>query len=303
MAYHPFRHLGLKFLSTAIAVALWFAVAGEQTVERSLRAPLALQNQPEHLELVEDPPPLVDVRVRGAASLLSHMSSGDVVAMVDLSTARAGQRIFPITRDHVRAPFGVEVTQVTPATLSLRFEPSLTKRIPIVPVVEGNPAIGYALGKVAVEPGSVEVVGAESALRGLREATTEPVSVEQVTQSVRETVHVGVSDPSVRLRSSPVVTVLAEVVPSPVERLLQGVPVRARGLRRSLAFEATPPTVSVSLRGLPGVLDTVAPGSVDAYVDLAGRGPGTYNLSVRVERPQNVEVLQTDPPTVRVRIR
>ena len=303
MAYHPFRHLGLKFLATAIAVALWFAVAGEQTVERSLRAPLALQNQPEHLELVENPPAQVDVRVRGAASLLSHMAPGDVVAMVDLSIARAGQRIFPITRDHVRAPFGVEVTQITPATLSLRFELSLTKRIPVVPPVEGRPATGYTTGKVTVEPASVEVVGAESSLRHLEEATTEPVSVERATQQVRETVHIGVSDASVRLRSPAVATVVVEVLPTPVERFLQGVPVRVRGLRKALAVQMTPALVSVSLRGPREAVDEATPASVDAYVDLAGLGPGRYNLPVRVDPPQNVEVLQADPARVRVRIR
>jgi len=54
MAYHPFRHLGLKFLSVAVAVGLWFTVAGEQTVERSLRVPLELTNTPNNLVQVEE---------------------------------------------------------------------------------------------------------------------------------------------------------------------------------------------------------------------------------------------------------
>ncbi len=53
--YHPFGHLGLKFISVAIAAALWFVVAGEETVERSVRAPLELQNTPESLVLVDEP--------------------------------------------------------------------------------------------------------------------------------------------------------------------------------------------------------------------------------------------------------
>ena len=30
MAYHPFRNLGLKFLSTLVAVMVWLIVAGER---------------------------------------------------------------------------------------------------------------------------------------------------------------------------------------------------------------------------------------------------------------------------------
>lgn len=303
MAYHPFRHLGLKFLAISIAVALWFAVAGEQTVERSLRAPLALQNQPEQLELVDNPPAQVDVRVRGAASLLSHLAPGDVVAMVDLSTARAGRRIFPVTRTQVRTPFGVEVTQVTPATISLRFEPSTTKRVPVMPVVEGEPAVGYVVSQVTAEPSSVEVVGAESSLRHLKEATTEPVSVEKATRPVRERVNIGLSDSSIRLKSPSVATVTADVVPTPAERLLQNVPVHLRGVGPRLAAQVVPAAVSLLTRGSREVLDRLGADSPAAYVDLAGLGPGRYNLPVRVEPPQGFEVLQIDPATVRVRIR
>lgn len=302
MAYHPFRHLGLKFLSVAIAVALWFAVAGEQTVERSLRVPLALQNQPEQLELVDAPPAQVDVRVRGASSLLSHLAPGDVVAMVDLSTARAGRRIFPVTRSHVRAPFGVDVTQVTPGTISLRFEPSLTKRVPVVPVVEGEPAPGYTVGQVTTEPPSVEVVGAESSLRHLKEATTEPVSVNKASQRVRETVNIGVSDSTIRLKTPAVATITVQVFPTPLERLLQNVPVHLRDVGRGLVAQVLPPAIAVATRGPRPLVDQLQSDSLTAYVDLAGLGPGRYNLPVRVDPPQNVEVLQTDPPSVRVRI-
>ena len=38
MAYHPFRNLGLKFLSIAIAGLLWLVVAGEPPTPEELSA-------------------------------------------------------------------------------------------------------------------------------------------------------------------------------------------------------------------------------------------------------------------------
>jgi YbbR domain-containing protein len=303
MAYHPFRHLGLKFISLAIAAALWFAVAGEPTIERTVRAPLASQNLSDTLELVDSPPSAVDVRVRGASSLVSHLATGDVVAMVDLSAARSGRKIFHLTPAQVLAPFGVEVTQVTPGDVSLTFEPSLTKMVPVKPVLEGEPALGYAVGKASVDPPSVAVVGPETALRHLQWAPTEAVSVANATGSIRESVNVGVPDPSARLKLPVMVTVTVPVEPVPVERLVQNVPVRVRAVGRSLSAQALPGFVSVSTRGPKEALDRLEGGSITAFVDLAGLGPGRYNLPVRVEPPQNVAVLQTDPATVRVRIR
>ena len=95
MAYHPFRHLGLKFLSVGIALGLWFTVAGERTVERMLLVPLELMNPPDQLVMVESPPGSVEVRVRGASGRLSQLSPGAVVAMIDLSLAKEGRTLRP----------------------------------------------------------------------------------------------------------------------------------------------------------------------------------------------------------------
>jgi YbbR domain-containing protein len=124
----PFRHLGLKALALMIALMLWLAVAGEQTVERVLRVPLELQQFPTQLELVGDFPTTVDVRVRGSSGALSRVGSGDVVAVLDLNTAEPGPHLFRLGADDVRAPFGVQVVQVNPTTVPLTFIDTASRR-------------------------------------------------------------------------------------------------------------------------------------------------------------------------------
>ena len=111
----PFRHFGLKVLSLALAVLLWGVIAGEETVERGLRVPLELQQFPAGLELDGEAPSLVDVRVRGASATLSRMGSGDVVAVLDLRTARPGRRLYQLTPEQVRTPFGPFFSTTTPS--------------------------------------------------------------------------------------------------------------------------------------------------------------------------------------------
>src|SRR5829696_5979632 len=128
MAPIGFRHhLGLKFLSIALAALLWLIVSGEQVAERSLRVPLEFTNLPSQLELVGDAPGLVDVRVRGSSGAVSRISPGDLVAVVDLRSARPGRRLFHVTDDDVRRPFGVDVVQVNPGSIAIDFELSSTK--------------------------------------------------------------------------------------------------------------------------------------------------------------------------------
>src|SRR6185295_19648747 len=99
MAYHPFRHLGLKVLAIALATLLWLTVAGEHIVERSLRVGLEFRNLPPQLEIVGDPPTSVDVRLRGSSALLSRIEPREIVAVLDLGTARPGPRMFHLRND------------------------------------------------------------------------------------------------------------------------------------------------------------------------------------------------------------
>jgi YbbR domain-containing protein len=213
MAYHPFRNLGLKFLSTCIAAMLWLVVAGERVVERVMRAPVEMQNLPEGLELVGNPPDTVEVRLRGPSGALSRMAAGDLSAMIDLRTARPGRRLFHITQGNVNVPYGMEVVQVGPATLTMEFEMSGVRAVPVEPDVEGRPPAGYEVTRVTSDPQTVEVAGPESALKRLRAAITEPVSVEDQTRPVREVVNIGVADPSLRLVTPQTAVVTVTIAP------------------------------------------------------------------------------------------
>ena len=213
MAISLFRNLSLKIVSVVLAALLWLIVSGERTVERALRIPLEFANIPAQLELVGDPPTVVDVRVRGASGTLGRLSAGDMAAILDVRTPRPGQRLYHLTGSEVRAPFGVDVVQVAPSTIALFFERSSAKTVAVSPVLEGQPAEGYVVDRVTADPANVEVVGPASALKELTSAVTEAVSVEGATTTVTESVTVGPTDPTVRLREPQTVRVTVTIIP------------------------------------------------------------------------------------------
>lgn len=302
MAYNPFRNLGLKVLALAIASLLWFTMAGEHVVERIVRVPLEMQNRHERLELVGNPPDQVEVRLKGSSGLLSRLQPGDIVAILDLESARPGSRLFHLRTDQVRSPFGVTVSQVIPQTISLAFELGEARVVPIRPDVQGEPAPGYVRGKVTIAPSSVEVVGPSSDLHALREATTEPVSIDGASARVEETVTVGVDDSALRLREPLTATVTVEIVASPVERTFTGVPVQARNTPRGTTADV-PGTIVVAVRGARDALSQLNASEITAFVDLAGLGPGRYNLPVRIDPSRAFGVSRIEPSVVEVRIR
>ncbi len=303
MAYHPFRHLGLKFVSLVLAVLLWMTVAREPTVERNMRVPLHFQNMPEQLQVVGEPPSGVDVRVRGSSGLLSRLEEGDVVAILDLESARAGFRMFNLFTEHVRGPLGVSVEQVLTPTVPLEFERIGVRVVPVVPTIEGDPARGFQVGQVSSDPESVEVLGPESRLRQVIEATTEPVSVDNVTQTVEAVVTVGVPDPALRLREARTATVTVEIAAGPVARIVTDVPVQARRLGPNLEATLASRTVTLVIRGRRERVDDLSAESMVAYVELEGLEPGDYDVTVQAPPLADVMLERIEPSEIRVQIK
>jgi YbbR domain-containing protein len=297
-----FGNLWLKLLSIGLALMLWMVVSGEETVERGLRVPLELTQVPTGLELLGDVPATVDVRVRGASGTLSRVAAGEVVAVLDLHTAQSGRRLFPLTPEQVRVPFGVEIVQVLPSAVTMAFEMSAYREVPIVPAVDGRPAPGFVIGPLTAEPRLVEIIGPDSAVKRATEVVTEPVSVAGATTQVKQSVILGLLDPALRLKTARSAVVTVQILPAPLERMLRNQPVHLRNLGPNLQAEAVPPAVDLTVRGNRDTLGRVAADDLTAFIDLAGLGPGQYSLTVHADSSRDAGVMRVTPDAVQVRV-
>lgn len=294
--------IGLKLLALALAVVFWLQVAGQPVVERGIDVPLGFENVPERLYVGSDLPDSVRVRVRGAANIVNGLQPGDVVAAIDLAGERPGRRLFDMFAGRVRVPFGVEVTQVFPTTVTVALESAgKPKAVRVVPDIQGRPAEGFAVGRISTTPATVQVVGPGSRLVGLTEALTEPVVIDGASDRVQATVTVGAADPMVRLRAPGAAQVTVEIVRAPAERVLRAVPVQADGGGRAASIEPDP--IAVGVRGPRDRVEALEDTEVGAFVDLAGLQPGRYTLPVTVVVGAGIGVTHIDPSRVTVTVR
>lgn len=303
MFYRRFvENLGLKLLAMALAIGLWLSVAGETVIERGFEVPVGFQNVPADLQVAGDPPDTVHVRVRGPMSIVNRLALGDVVAVLDLAGERPGERrLFDMFADRVRTPFGVEVIQVIPATITAALERAGAPRtVPVVPDIEGQPAEGFAVGRISTVPESVEIVGPTSLLDSVVEAITEPVLIEGSSERVQSLVTIGVSDRVLRLQTPSSAEVTVEIVPAPVERNIQELAISSRSLEPGLEVSFDPISVTVGIRGSEVLLQAMEEGEVEAFIDLAGLAAGRYNLPVTVVSSADIGITHIDPPNVLV---
>ena len=125
----PFRHVGLKLLSVALARA---AVDGDRGRRDGRARACACRSScssfpPASSCSATCPRPSTCVSAaRPARSAASRPATSS-----RCWTCAPGERLFHLTPEQVRAPFGVEVVQVTPPTVAVAFEKTASRNVPI----------------------------------------------------------------------------------------------------------------------------------------------------------------------------
>lgn len=169
---------GLKLLALAITFALWLGVTG-QNKPLTLRVPGVQLNflQPAGLEISNEPPGTVDVILTGSKDKLDRIGPRDLIANVDLSDQKAGERVIKLTLDRVKIDLqeDVKIQGFHPATIPIRLEPVVEAAIDVEVKFEGKLPDGYEVTGVSVNPAKIRVRGPADKVNALRKAVTETV--------------------------------------------------------------------------------------------------------------------------------
>jgi YbbR domain-containing protein len=77
-------------------------------------------------------------------------------------------------------------------------------------------------------------------------------------------------------------------------------PIRFQGLEPGLSVTLSPEFVDVILSGPAPIIWSLKPADIDVFLDLTGKGPGTYKLTPQVDKPRELELVILSPEQVEV---
>lgn len=209
----PFRNLGYKILALGIALLLWGFSRSTVSVERGIDLPLEFLSVPADLVVTDQSTDAVNIRVRGSRGAVRSLSGADLSYRVDLSGAKAGtteRDVDPASQ--LELPRRVQVVSRSPSTLEVTLERLGTRTVKIRPDLEGEPAPGYRVEDVEVEPPRVRIAGARSEVLRLSEVLTETIDLTGATTTLERTVRPAVGGRNVWLEGSGDVRVRVRVV-------------------------------------------------------------------------------------------
>src|ERR1700752_4765606 len=166
----------LKLLSLGITLVLWLVVTGQnQPVTAHVSVQLNFIRPPS-LEISNDPPRAVDVMLTGSRNKLDDLTTLDLVATVDISDQRAGERVLRLAdKAQISLPQGVKVDGFQPSAIPVRLEPIIERQLSIEPKIEGKPAEGFEVYGAQSAKGSILIRGPASHVYALQTARTETI--------------------------------------------------------------------------------------------------------------------------------
>lgn len=161
------RNLGLKLLAFLFAVVMWMAVLNldEQTINKPFTVAVTIENEDviagmnKYYE-VEADSANVTFNVSGKRSVVDDLSSSDFKATADMNQLIQSEdgNVVPIEVIALRHSSQLTISKRT-RELRVILEDLMRQAFVILPVAQGEPAEGYALGSMVVEPNRLWVSG------------------------------------------------------------------------------------------------------------------------------------------------
>jgi hypothetical protein len=262
-----FENLALKLVSLVCALGFFVFTRGAEQAERRVDLGVAVIAPPESANrvLVKEPPTEISVTLSGTRAQLDSLPRDLGTVQLDLSTGF--ESVVELTPSMIpNLVPGVAVAQIFPGRIEVRWDDVVTRELPVQIARTGEPAQGFSIrGAIMATPQAVHVSGPRSVVDLLQVARSAPFDVTGLEEGYHarslalELPPNGVSYVEPSINATVQVAREERVVP------VKGVSVEVVGAPRA---STKPAVVTVKLRGVPEVVESIEPGSLVPRVML-----------------------------------
>ncbi|HNP72430.1 MAG TPA: CdaR family protein, partial [Kouleothrix sp.] len=237
------------------------------------------------------------VLVRGPQSRVDRVSRALVTADIDRLTANYNSpRLVQALGADGGEVAGVSIEPGSVNVLVPIGSSAGIKRVPVVPLLEGQPASGYLVRNISVEPQFVRLTGSSEPLEAVSSINTEGVDISGGSQVIRRSAQLRIPA-NIGLAAGEPTTVTVQIELAPIERPFQltlPVPVSVVDVPGGLTASLSPQIIQVSLAGSAARLAAFDPSSLQGVVSARGRDAGSYTLEPAISLPEGITQAQWD---------
>ncbi len=236
----------LKAISICLAIMLWYFVVGEDQLDITIQVPIEVINIPRDLTISNQFKKEIEVSVRGPRSMVLDLKNRDISRPVNLSNAKPGTIVIKNDEDSISFPKGISVQRLQPKNITLLLDQLIQKNFPIDPVTQGEPARGYVLQKLYLDPDHLAISGPKNILERDLALKTYVIDLDGLDHSTTLQVHLNLDPDFLDLIGETVVTAKLDVREKLVDRKVVNIPVNVR--EANLPVTVQPDSITVEAR-------------------------------------------------------
>ncbi|WP_026487417.1 CdaR family protein [Caldanaerobius polysaccharolyticus] len=239
-----------------------------------------------------------EVYVKGPQSLVKNIESA--TAQVNISNKRdtlnLSLPVFLIDKN------GKEVKNVeyNPKIVDVTVPIYKKKDVPInVNFTKGLPD-DLRLVDYSVDPPYITIAARDDILNRVNNLNTMPLDISKYTKSAKVQVRLDVPEGVILVNESNKVTVNMNIQKIMTKDYVKkGIIVRSSDDAKG---SVTTPEVRLTLKGTEGDLNSIKDSDITVYVDITGLMSGKHKVPIKVEVPQNIQVLSISPDKADVNV-
>jgi YbbR domain-containing protein len=289
---------GLKALSLLLAILL-FIVSRQPVIDlRLVGVPIEYRGLSPGVKIVGAAEQTVSVRLSGPRDIVRSLSPNQLLVIADLSGKEPGERVVQLKVDEGFLPDNVKVMQIEPASIKIKLEPNLTKRLRVEAQLSGKVAEGREVYGVELHPGEVEIEGPQSVVSKMERVLTEKVSLDGHDADFQTSVEIEIPQDS-RVKTSGRIELSAKIGEERLLRRLPAAPVQ--WIDKSAAGALLTKTVRLEVFGPKSVVESLRADDLRVEIKTAGLPPSVTSLTPQVQLPSNIEIRSIIPREVKVK--
>lgn len=301
------ENLGLKLLALLIAITLrYYFYSPDNSRTLALSGDIYFRGVPQSLMFISPRNAELGIpariEVRGPAPLVEQLRQTNLRFFVDYPQDSLEDAPLKFTGkvdvSQLWLPTGVEVVDLSPATVNVQLERKVEKDVKVLVKRSGELKSGYRLDRINVRPETVKVTGPETEAAALTSVVTQDLNLDGFSGSKsRELPLEQVGLLTTFSPSSVIVDVVTSAIPAQVS--IDRVAVRVLA-PEDFAAAVHPARVRVVLGGPAEVLEAIKGNDFQLTADARTLGPGKHEVELKADLNPEVSIISVDPPKVSV---
>jgi YbbR domain-containing protein len=185
--------------------------------------------------------------------------------------------------------------------LTIRLETVSNKTVDVLAVLEGAVAPGFAVAAARLKPDRIRLTGTTAMLAPIDTVKTRPINLEGASESFKKEVPLNLPEAIIADPPSRIVVAEIEIRERLITRVLENIPVVAKGTRAG--YRIAPQGITLIISGPEAIVSKIESNpTFSVTIDLEGLAPGSHALKAAIKLPVRTTLVQVTPELFSVTI-